>query len=651
MKKNNLFIQLLALIAIITLPVGCTNDDLLEEKLPAQNKLTIRASMPTQVDTRMSYTNTYDETGAEKLELKWEVGDEFYIYEDFMTKKATFKIENATDISDDGKNATFTYAGAGEIPEISGGTACFFKDPGYMQFAVPTKQSANDIKLFDNGGKLPMKAEGITISAGAISLPDITFDHMAFVLKYSFRLPAVTSRNIPVKVKLETGEPALAQNSISAGTVVEFALNNYDYIENNAANFDVYIPLIYSGSELGDNLTVTLKDAGGAAIGTFDAAVKNKMLNAGYMYTAKIAFDDAGVGSPVQTKEFSQAVAAMTLSELTSVTYGDGKDGLSESTAYEIGSAEALRKLILETKATRKIYAGKYFKLTTDIHVTADTWTPLDDYYEEFWGNFDGNGHCITGTLNVAGYNQGFFGFIYGNTNPITIKNLTVAANIVSSSYHIGGIVGYIQDPGDNVTIENCHFLGNLTAKNLAGGVLGRYQVSSAIGTVTIKGCTSRGNITSNGEGSDDTIGGIVGTFGNDGNVTECKNYAKVTGKSGLGRIGGIAGKFDKSTMSNCINYGQIDGMSDMGGIVGYSSVAGTYTNNENGGTIGNTAATKVGGIAGYMGGYATFTNNTNYSSKIYGNSNVGGVWGYWVGSASPSDNNTSPNFDPIKGN
>lgn len=88
----------------------------------------------------------------------------------------------------------------------------------------------------------------------------------------------------------------------------------------------------------------------------------------------------------------------------------------------------------------------------TDFHITADTWTPIgakitDDQHEDpigFEGIFDGNGHVISGKLNVTDYIAGFFAIITGNT---TIKNLHISAD-VSGTFEAGGLVG--QGSSDN---------------------------------------------------------------------------------------------------------------------------------------------------------------------------------------------------------
>lgn len=73
--------------------------------------------------------------------------------------------------------------------------------------------------------------------------------------------------------------------------------------------------------------------------------------------------------------------------------------GSTKDNPYLIESAGHLKYLIEQVQAGER-YLDKFFKLTTDIKVTADTWTPIGiSYAKPFSGNFDGGGHTISGEL------------------------------------------------------------------------------------------------------------------------------------------------------------------------------------------------------------------------------------------------------------
>ena len=121
---------------------------------------------------------------------------------------------------------------------------------------------------------------------------------------------------------------------------------------------------------------------------------------------------------------------------------------------------------------------------------------PYDD--RPFSGTFLGNGHTLTAnftsTASGTGWNeQGVAPFHV--IDGATIKDLTVAGTISSSSYHTAGIVGFAY--GTNL-IEGCTVTATLNINNnYAGGIVG-HGLSS---TTTINDCVFAGTI--NGVGGD----------------------------------------------------------------------------------------------------------------------------------------------------
>lgn len=646
MKKNKRFTKLLAIIAIATIPMACTNEDALEQQ--PQNpsgKATIRATMPTPADTRMSVTDT-GTFGAEKLELKWEVGDEIFVCKaGSTTAQATYEIATTNDIEDDGKTATFTPVGDVSEVNITNGVA-YFADKGGSAIIVPTSQSANDNEPFA-GKKLPMKAEGITITNGACP-DDIVFKHMAYVLKFSFKLNKPSTAVNPQKITLSAGSTCFSQSVGSDKANCEFTLTDYSFAAESTNTFYAYIPLLpVTGKPLGSIQVRLEEDVVFAGIFNKATTSTTTPFTAGLMYSAGIEFDALGTGTIIESSEFNNEVAGRDATYLAGISYG-GDDGSSATKAIEIGSADQLKKLIAEVKGGNN-YKSKHFKLTKDIHVTADVWTSLGTYSKPFWGNFDGNGHVITGALNLTlSENKGFFGEISENTTPITIKNLTIAANVTRPFSSVGGIVGTIS-PSRNgtVMIRDCHFNGNISGKVHAGGIVGDIRGNTDTYAQVFL-CTSRGSVTTSGTETYDGAGGIVGIAYKDALIGQCTNYAKVIGNNATkGRVGGIAGA-TSINISKCKNYGEICGNESLGGIVGYSETSGilSISENENYGKVGTPTATNVGGI---MGWYAwgnnpyTYTKNTNSSSNIAGSSYVGAICGNY-GEATEIGNTTNTN-------
>jgi hypothetical protein len=153
-------------------------------------------------------------------------------------------------------------------------------------------------------------------------------------------------------------------------------------------------------------------------------------------------------------------------------------------------------------------YNHKYFKLGADItypHTTEwDDDTSAENNYEaiggvddnlqyNFKGNFDGNGHTISGIriYKPNANNQGLF----GHTDGANIHDLTLADARITGSWQTGGIVGYNQWSS---TITRCHVAANVTIRvgnndaDCFGGIAG-YNYT----TCTIDHCTSSVKISS----------------------------------------------------------------------------------------------------------------------------------------------------------
>lgn len=225
--------------------------------------------------------------------------------------------------------------------------------------------------------------------------------------------------------------------------------------------------------------------------------------------------------------------------------------------------------------------SGKYFKLTKDIEVNAP-------YTNEFRGNFDGDGHTVTLTLNVISGSAGLFA---KTSSGAVIKNLTVDAdvtsNVASTSYgtaglvgvagyplvlencgvtgiikntstssssgvYVGGLVGYLQD---NLTLKNCFVAANISSvssqyNSVAGGMIGK--MSSAY-SVTAENCYVTGNVTAK-----NFAGGFIGYLNSSSSkphtYTNC--YASGTVTGGSGKTCGFAYVYDYTntgyTFTNC---------------------------------------------------------------------------------------------------
>ena len=196
--------------------------------------------------------------------------------------------------------------------------------------------------------------------------------------------------------------------------------------------------------------------------------------------------------------------------------------------------------------------SGKYFKVMNDISLTSylasggegytlwggSGWSPIGAEFNEFYGQFDGNNHKISG-LKIS-LNTSYVGLFGSVKNSGTLHNLGVEI-----------------DPAGSVT-------GHLYVGAIVGQNYGSLNYCYATGAVN------------GGFSSDMLIGGLVGQ--NDGYISNCYSTGAV---SGSWSVGGLVGYNHTGTISNCYARGSVSTGGNLGGLVG-----------ANGGTISNCYAT-----------------------------------------------------------
>ena len=276
---------------------------------------------------------------------------------------------------------------------------------------------------------------------------------------------------------------------------------------------------------------------------------------------------------------------------------------------YLIKNAADLKKLAEkvngdETANSGVTYEGKHFKLTANIDLKKEEWTPIGTkvYVGEFGhsevrpfqGTFDGGRHQIT---NLKISNGGQYGGLFGYTEGAVIKSCNVTGEINGYNY-TGGIVGYADA---NTKILNCSFQGNVKGKGEGrGGIVGYMS-----GGGEVNRCYVIGTVTGYRE-----VGGIAG-YGV-GTIKNCYALADVTaaGDNAGYNAGGIAGYAYGVTIENCYYSGEVSASGSAGGIAGTAW----------GGTIQNCvslAESVTGSNANRIAGYnynATLTNNYAWS-------------------------------------
>ena len=236
--------------------------------------------------------------------------------------------------------------------------------------------------------------------------------------------------------------------------------------------------------------------------------------------------------------------------------------------------------------------------LLTDIDLTGVDFSGIPI----FCGNFDGNGHTVSG-LSIArdGSNMGLFRYVDASA---VIQNLTVSGAVTpdGSRSAVGGIAGH-----NAGKIQNCFFDGTVSGSDDVGGIAGINAI-----TGIIDGCHSKGVIT-----GDHRVGGVVGN--NLGVIRSCNNRSGVNTTAEENQV-----KLSDISLETITGSESVSTVTDIGGIAGTSS--GVIRQSKNRGNVGyQHMGYNVGGIAGTQTGYLYKCENF---AQVYGRKEVGGIVG-----------------------
>ncbi|MDE5738278.1 MAG: peptidoglycan DD-metalloendopeptidase family protein [Oscillospiraceae bacterium] len=223
---------------------------------------------------------------------------------------------------------------------------------------------------------------------------------------------------------------------------------------------------------------------------------------------------------------------------------------------------EKMRDLVNNT-AYNPVYGRAYYLQTADIDLENENWVPIglgfdgDDGHGDynyktrmFYGVYDGNEHYIK-NLNVDGtwVNAGLFGVLRENT--CEVRNVVVTGQVKTSDANAGGIVGQQQY---SARIENCAFIGDVSANAIAGGITGYlYNGTSRQDNFCIANCYHMGSVN-----SDAYAGGLVGKilfnqYGNEQFYATIENSYQANGKiSGNTIAGAICGAVIRNDNTTC---------------------------------------------------------------------------------------------------
>lgn len=251
-------------------------------------------------------------------------------------------------------------------------------------------------------------------------------------------------------------------------------------------------------------------------------------------------------------------------------------DGTAES-PYTIKTADELKELAKRVNKG-KTFSGEYFILTSDIDLSSvSSWTPIGQSSAyRFDGVFDGKGFVIDNLYSTSG---GLFGYVGNNAVIKNIGVASGEINAPTSSFtgaiakwsygadfincwngadiycggYSGGLIGTVRDGGESI-VKGCYNKGSIVSKySSVGGIIGHLDTTRTgyvTVNVTVSECYNLGNIT-----AEDDAGGIVGRVQDGHTIENCYNAGKITlnDSSSVDGAGGIVGMLtNKNTVKNC---------------------------------------------------------------------------------------------------
>ncbi len=227
---------------------------------------------------------------------------------------------------------------------------------------------------------------------------------------------------------------------------------------------------------------------------------------------------------------------------------------------YEIGTTTAFKWFANEVNTGSNYFDGKTVKLTNDIDLNNEEWTPIGSISQEhgFMGNFDGNGKTIK-NLEIANITPDSDGYVYAGLFGITegtesdenyIKNLTIEnVNISTDGNIVAAAIAY----PSYTTVEDIIVKGDV---EINGG-----DYTAGILAYTRR-CYNAKNlvITANSASAitgEQTVGGVISDIQSNGGLVNYSNFKAsgliITGKKCVGGISGIISTqtLDGATVEN----------------------------------------------------------------------------------------------------
>ncbi|MFR9620336.1 MAG: GLUG motif-containing protein [Rikenellaceae bacterium] len=480
---------------------------------------TLYASTPSQ--TKVSFA----ENGDAGIDLTWEEGDEFALY-DGTDKVATFTCTDA----DNGK---FESADA----LLTNGKAYTAK---YNDAADLSTQNGDKISQLDEACQMEA-----TFTYGEDET--IEFSHTMAVMTFSFE-----STTTPAKLVFANG--------------AETYTVNYSAIEPVNGYYTSHIMINPCEGEK-RTLTFSLYEADEADAYDIRTVETSKAYAAGYRYTSPVSSLDATfwVGSGTESDPYQISTLGhlrlLTANVADGTTYS-GKyfelmndidlEGSSDNPWSPIGTGE------YNTTAFAGVFDGGGYSVT-GLYIEAST-----TYQGLFGSVVEGTIKNLSVGGSVTVTSVGTCGVVIGYCKYATIISCTAleGSSVVGSSNNVAGISGYAY----STTFTDCHNHASVSGTRYIGGIVG-YCNDSTVASFT--NCSNTGAIYSS---SNNFVGGIAGKiFGSSSVVhtmTNCFNSGSVSSNGQY--VGGLVGANQGGVIYNSYNLGEVSSTSDnVGGLVG----------------------------------------------------------------------------------
>jgi hypothetical protein len=229
-----------------------------------------------------------------------------------------------------------------------------------------------------------------------------------------------------------------------------------------------------------------------------------------------------------------------------------GTGGGTPDSPYIITTAEQLNEARNDLSASYRLGADIDLTAWIDANSPVAGWEPvgfgtLTDPHP-FTGNFDGNGHFITG-LWINRPDNDYIGLFGQVTGVVSFRNLgvkTAEGKSIKGKESVGGIAGWLTniETTNTALFSNCCVIGDIEGAKNVGAIIGLNNWVHP----TLENCYAGGSIKSTGDGA----GGLLGsTWGNTNiDIKKCYAFNSVEAAAS-GSAGGILGSASANSPQN----------------------------------------------------------------------------------------------------